>query len=498
MTRLPFVLMLLGGWTASAFGAAVVGEIRLGRQVNEARCTVMRPGIAFSARDPQVFAVFLARAVAPGDALKIEWVTPGGVVHDVAEYEDLPAAPAFCFTSALPLGGAPASAMPGEWRVRVTVNGSPAGERAFRVDGLPDDGSPRILNLRNEPTADGRLRLEIQGWRVDSETSVNLARLGAGGSWEYVAHLLPDSLDEGMMLVTLPSLAPARYVVVLRAANGRMSAPVPLELFSRTGYYLPGLEGEAWRITQRPFGAFSHWGRSVHAWDLAPVRSRMIVAMRGGIVHAFDRRQAQNTRSRSFGNYITIDHGDGEFSHYAHLKTGSFLVRTGERVAAGQPLAEVGNSGYSFGTHVHVHITRAFPIASMSIPFRFADLPEGRPAVVVSQNRLSGAPPPVVAVGGRPPRWQGAVAFAQWWSQPLRVPRGSRELELRHGPREPTTAFDLHAVSPSGQRFTLPAGQSEQPLRIPAPEPGDWRVWVQAVQGSGAELGFWVDAEVRR
>lgn len=474
------------GWAATA-----VGELRLGAAVNEARCAIPQQKAVFDAKNAQIFVQFVARGVPTGDTLRIDWLTPAGEVHDSAIYEGLPASPSFCFIAALPVGGAPALAQPGQWRVRVSVNGAVAAEKPFTIEGPPDDGSPRVLDLQHRVTGDGRSRLEILAWRADAETSVNLARFKQGGGWEYIAHLLPDSLREGRMEVELPVLEPARYLVLLRGRDGRMSAPAPLELFGATGYFLPGLAGEAWRITQRPYGTFSHWGRSIHAWDLAPVRSRIITAMRGGLVHAYDRREGQNTRSRSFGNYITINHGDGEYSHYAHLKTGTFFVKTGDRVEAGQPLAEVGNSGYSFGTHIHVHVTRAFPIASQSIPFQFVDMPGGRPAVVVSRNQFRGGP----AVGGRPPRWQGEVAFAEWWSEALTVPRGTREIELRHGAREGSAGFDLHAVSPSGRRFTHPAGQAEQALRIEAPESGGWRVWVQAVQGEGR---FWVDAELRR
>lgn len=501
MTRLPTIGILLFGLALrAAAGGTAIGELRLGRGINEARCAVTGSAHDFDARTAQVFLQFIARGVAAGDSVRIDWLTPAGGVHDSAEYEALPAAPAFCFTSALQVAGAPASAQPGEWRVRVAVNGATRDERPFRIKGPPDDGSPRILDLKYLPAGTGEARIELQTWRASAETSVNLARFRPNGGWEYIAHLLPDALDGARMSVTLPVLDPARYMVVLRAPDGRISPPAPLELLSGAGYYLPGLTGEAWRITQRPYGTFSHWGRSIHAWDLAPVRSRIITAMRGGVVHAYDRGEGQNVRSRSFGNYITIDHGDGEYSHYAHLRTGAFFVRTGDRVAAGQPLAEVGNSGYSFGTHVHVHVTRAFPIASPSIPFQFADLPEGRAAVVVARNAFAGAPANVAApqVGGRPPRWQGAVAFSAWWSEGLNVPRGTREMELRQGAREGQAGVDLHAVSPSGRRYTLTAAEADETLRIERPEAGNWRVWVQAVQGSGAEIAFWVDADLKR
>src|SRR5580698_1417276 len=45
------------------------------------------------------------------------------------------------------------------------------------------------------------------------------------------------------------------------------------------------------------------------------------------------------------GNLVVIDHGDGEFSVYSHLKQGSVIVRAGDRVKAGEKIGQVGNSG---------------------------------------------------------------------------------------------------------------------------------------------------------
>ena len=42
-----------------------------------------------------------------------------------------------------------------------------------------------------------------------------------------------------------------------------------------------------------------------------------------------------------FGNYLVIDHGNGEFSHLGHLKPGSVKVAIGDKVRAGQQIAQV-------------------------------------------------------------------------------------------------------------------------------------------------------------
>ena len=151
-------------------------------------------------------------------------------------------------------------------------------------------------------------------------------------------------------------------------------------LIATGGYKLPTAAGVPWIITQGPYGTFSHWGNSLHAFDIAPREGSCVVAMKAGIAYTHDLGLRQDHRHHSFGNYITIDHGNGEFSHYAHLATGTFVVKNGEHVEQGQALATAGNSGYTLGEgggyHVHVSVTRALPISSSSVPFQFEDLPD--------------------------------------------------------------------------------------------------------------------------
>jgi hypothetical protein len=47
------------------------------------------------------------------------------------------------------------------------------------------------------------------------------------------------------------------------------------------------------------------------------------------------------------GNVVVIDHGNGEFGVYSHLKHGSVTVKRGDQVKVGEKIAEVGNSGDS-------------------------------------------------------------------------------------------------------------------------------------------------------
>jgi murein DD-endopeptidase MepM/ murein hydrolase activator NlpD len=59
------------------------------------------------------------------------------------------------------------------------------------------------------------------------------------------------------------------------------------------------------------------------------------------------------------GNLIILDIGDGLFAHYYHLQPGTLLVKPGDKVASGQPLARIGTSGDSNVPHLHFEVTNS-------------------------------------------------------------------------------------------------------------------------------------------
>ncbi|WP_341994628.1 peptidoglycan DD-metalloendopeptidase family protein [Microbacterium sp. LWH7-1.2] len=54
-----------------------------------------------------------------------------------------------------------------------------------------------------------------------------------------------------------------------------------------------------------------------------------------------------------YGNYIKIDHGGGIGTGYGHIRNGGIFVGVGQWVGAGQLIASEGNTGNSFGCHLH-------------------------------------------------------------------------------------------------------------------------------------------------
>ena len=52
-----------------------------------------------------------------------------------------------------------------------------------------------------------------------------------------------------------------------------------------------------------------------------------------------------------FGLYVVVDHGEGVKTYYAHMSRVN--VNVGDYVTQGTKLGEIGNTGYSFGAHLH-------------------------------------------------------------------------------------------------------------------------------------------------
>ncbi|WP_367124678.1 M23 family metallopeptidase [Streptomyces phytohabitans] len=61
-------------------------------------------------------------------------------------------------------------------------------------------------------------------------------------------------------------------------------------------------------------------------------------------------------RHHLWGNYVVIELDPGVYAAFAHLRRGSLRVAVGDRVGAGQALAECGNSGNTSEPHLHFQL----------------------------------------------------------------------------------------------------------------------------------------------
>jgi hypothetical protein len=112
-----------------------------------------------------------------------------------------------------------------------------------------------------------------------------------------------------------------------------------------TPYEMPFPCGEVWSGSSRPGHSpsirsvdFNHAGGDLGLPVVAAASGTVVTARVG-------------KDKPSYGQYVVIDHGNGESSLYAHLD--SVLVTVGQVVQAGTQLGTVGETGNASGPHLH-------------------------------------------------------------------------------------------------------------------------------------------------
>lgn len=100
-----------------------------------------------------------------------------------------------------------------------------------------------------------------------------------------------------------------------------------------------------------PYGP--RWGRLHAGIDLVPGNGAPIQAIADGVV------RTASEAGGAYGVNVYIDHViDGQVitSHYAHMQYGSLQVQSGQKVKVGDIIGKVGNTGRSYGAHLHFEI----------------------------------------------------------------------------------------------------------------------------------------------
>lgn len=92
---------------------------------------------------------------------------------------------------------------------------------------------------------------------------------------------------------------------------------------------------------------------------------------RKGAPPPFDRAAVMKNLKLFLGNYVIIDHGNGEYSLFAHLKQGSVRVKAGQRVLRGAALGGMGMSGDAFLVHLHYQLQSGVGFDKEGLPAVF-------------------------------------------------------------------------------------------------------------------------------
>ena len=168
-------------------------------------------------------------------------------------------------------------------------------------------------------------------------------------------------------------MIPALLLLLAGAQAQDYSFPTSAEDYSNfyvTAYY--DHSGDDWNCGSYQYSGHNGNDYGVGSWTGMDAGQDLVAAADGTVIYSndgeYDRCDTGNCEGGSgFGNYVKLQHGDGKYTYYAHMRQWTVTVGAGDWVACGTKLGEVGSSGYSTGPHLHFEVRESS--GSQSDPF---------------------------------------------------------------------------------------------------------------------------------
>jgi lipoprotein NlpD len=197
------------------------------------------------------------------------------------------------------------------------------GETIYRIAktyGVPARELMEVNDLRDPRSLEAGMELFIPG----ATRALEVPPLAPGAPPEPV--VAEPEADEEPAAPPGPGKLPARPAKAKAQAKEALRWPVRGVLYSRYGV----------RQGQRHDGI-----------DIAAPEGTVVGAAGGGtVIYAGEQS--------GYGSIVILRHEGGLLTLYAHAS--AILVRQGDRVASGQPIAKVGRSGRTTGPHLHFEV----------------------------------------------------------------------------------------------------------------------------------------------
>lgn len=218
---------------------------------------------------------------------------------------------------------------------------------AERVRSLRDEAK-RLVGVRHEAKVTieaARDRIAAEEQRLEGTRATLESREGALLSARMERQQTLDSV-KGEIDQHEEVAADLRAKIQAEVAEASTGMPLPIGPLPT-----PSAAGFIWPINgtfTSPFGY--RWGRMHEGIDIGAAEGTPIRAAASGTVILMQ----SEYESGGYGNYTCVEHGGGLATCYAHQS--SFATSSGAGVAQGDVIGYVGNTGNSFGAHLHFEV----------------------------------------------------------------------------------------------------------------------------------------------
>ena len=131
--------------------------------------------------------------------------------------------------------------------------------------------------------------------------------------------------------------------------------------------------------------SYDHWGIDITDWNGSYNCLGWVVAHSAGTVIEY-RNNCTGFEYNSYGNYVLLKHANGMYTLYGHLAYNTVQVKAGQSVSKGQKLGYMGNTGTSYGGHLHFEVRQSNGYKIDPQPYLNAELPKMANKIWKKQN----------------------------------------------------------------------------------------------------------------
>ncbi|MGZ8548219.1 MAG: M23 family metallopeptidase [Sulfuricurvum sp.] len=251
---------------------------------------------------------------------------------------------------------------------------------AIKIKKIARTGSRNSVLLIEESDGHGGYILEAENLNPYTVTmSIDVANLKNLTS-DYNLPLFVEISGESKRMVLHLSRVDATKETQYKDAYGWVMGSARAKHRDDYIYQLPFMKNRIVDVTQGYNGGFSHKGLSAYAIDFGvPVGTPILAAREGKVVETETSSSlgGPSPKYRPYMNRIRVEHSDGTFGNYCHLKLNGSAVKLGQMVKKGDLLGYSGSTGYCTAPHLHFSVSKVDPMSMrrpMNLPVKIQTL----------------------------------------------------------------------------------------------------------------------------
>ena len=146
------------------------------------------------------------------------------------------------------------------------------------------------------------------------------------------------------------------------AATGALAAPAAaapvqerFDFIGTTVDFPKAAKAELMTVPTSGYKISARFGQSGPMWSSGRHTGLDFAAPEGRAIRAADAgKVVEAGPAGAYGNFVEIAHGNGTRTRYAHLS--KIDVKVGQKVARGERIGALGNTGNSSGPHLHFEV----------------------------------------------------------------------------------------------------------------------------------------------